>query len=48
VRDLPYYDASISRDFIAGMNRFTRDIGIASGEAPYERIVATQFSGLWK
>lgn len=48
VRDLPYYDASISPDFVAGMNRFTRDIGIASGQAPYECVVATQFSALWK
>jgi len=48
VRDLPYYDASISSEFVAGMNRFTRDIGIASGQAPYERVVATQFSELWK
>lgn len=48
VRDLPYYDASISPEFVAGMNRFTRDIGIASGQAPYERVVAAQFSALWK
>jgi ABC-type nitrate/sulfonate/bicarbonate transport system substrate-binding protein len=48
VRDLPYYGASISPEFVAGMNRFTRDIGIASEQAPYEQVVATQFSALWK
>jgi NitT/TauT family transport system substrate-binding protein len=40
-RDLPYYDTTISRDFVAGMNRFARDVGIMSGDVPYERIVAT-------
>jgi NitT/TauT family transport system substrate-binding protein len=47
-RDLPYYDASISPDFVAGMNQFARDIGILKGEVPYERVVATQLSHLWK
>ena len=46
-RDLPYYDASISRDFVAGMNQFARDVGILEGSAPYESVVASQFSGLW-
>jgi ABC-type nitrate/sulfonate/bicarbonate transport system substrate-binding protein len=46
-RDLPYYQASISPEFVAGMNRFTRDLGIADGEAPYERVVATPFEALW-
>jgi ABC-type nitrate/sulfonate/bicarbonate transport system substrate-binding protein len=46
-RDLPYYDASISRDFVAGMNDFARDSGILTGQAPYESVVATQFSHLW-
>jgi ABC-type nitrate/sulfonate/bicarbonate transport system substrate-binding protein len=47
-RDLPYYDASISKDFVAGMNQFCRDVGILTGDIPYENIVATQFSHLWK
>jgi ABC-type nitrate/sulfonate/bicarbonate transport system substrate-binding protein len=47
-RDLPYYDASISPDFVAGMNKFSRDIGIMKGDVPYERVVATQFRDLWK
>jgi NitT/TauT family transport system substrate-binding protein len=47
-RDLPYYDASISRGFVAGMNQFSRDVGILKGDVPYERVVATQFSHLWK
>ena len=47
-RDLPYYDASISRGFVAGMNQFSRDVGILTGDVPYERVVATQFSHLWE
>src|SRR5262245_55612000 len=46
-RDLPYYEASISRDFVAGMNQFSRDVGILSGDVPYEGVVASQFSHLW-
>jgi NitT/TauT family transport system substrate-binding protein len=47
VRDLPYYDASIPPEFVAGMNRFAHDVGISDGKAPYEAVVATQFKGLW-
>jgi len=47
-RDLPYYDASISPQFVAGMNQFARDIGILKGDVPYEGVVATQFTHLWK
>ena len=46
-RDLPYYDATISPEFVAGMNQFSRDIGILKGDAPYEKVVATQFRDLW-
>src|SRR6202162_2979228 len=34
-RDLPYYDASISQSFVAGMNTFARDLGILNGQVPY-------------
>ena len=47
-RDLPYYDATISKSFVAGMNQFSRDVGILIGDVPYESIVATQLSQLWK
>ena len=46
-RDLPYYDAAISPEFVAGMNQFARDVGILNGEIPYERVVATRFAPLW-
>jgi NitT/TauT family transport system substrate-binding protein len=47
-RDLPYYDATISREFVAGMNQFARDVGILKGDVAYEDVVATQFAGLRK
>jgi ABC-type nitrate/sulfonate/bicarbonate transport system substrate-binding protein len=47
-RDLPYYDASISEEFVAGMTQFQRDIGILKGRVPYEKVVATQLRDLWK
>ena len=39
-RDLPYYDTTISRNFVAGMNQFARDLGILKADVPYEQIVA--------
>src|SRR5580693_3704841 len=47
-RDLPYYDATISRDFVEGMNAFARDVGILSGHPAYTDVVAEQFTELWK
>ncbi|HEX3484785.1 MAG TPA: ABC transporter substrate-binding protein [Micropepsaceae bacterium] len=46
-RDVPYYDASISPDFVSGMNQFARDVGILKGNPRYEDVVATQFRDLW-
>jgi NitT/TauT family transport system substrate-binding protein len=45
-RDLPYYDARITKEFVAGMNAFARDLGLLEGDVPYERVVATQFADL--
>ena len=47
-RDLPFYDASISRDFVSSTNRFARELGILKGEIPYDAVVATRFAGLWR
>src|SRR3984957_10104874 len=46
-RDLPYYDAAISPEFVAGMSQFARDLGILHGEVPYGRVVTTRFAPLW-
>jgi len=47
-RDLPYYDARITPEFVAGMNRFARTIRILKADVPYEDVVATQFAPLWR
>jgi ABC-type nitrate/sulfonate/bicarbonate transport system substrate-binding protein len=47
-RDLPYYEAGISRTAVLGMNRFARDLGILDTDVEYDQVVATQFSGLWQ
>jgi NitT/TauT family transport system substrate-binding protein len=41
-RDLPYFETGISREFVAGMNQFARDVGILSGDVPYEKIVVAE------
>ena len=46
-RDLPYYDASISPEFVKGMNQFCREVGILEGEPAYEDVVATSVSKYW-
>ena len=46
-RDLPYYDASISPEFVSGMNAFARAQGMLKADAPYDKVVATQFKDLW-
>jgi len=47
-RDLPFYDATLPRDFIAGMTAFARSQGVLDREVAYEQVVATQFAPLWK
>jgi ABC-type nitrate/sulfonate/bicarbonate transport system substrate-binding protein len=47
-RDLPYYDATLSADFIAGMTNFSRKQGILDCNVAYEEVVAAQFAPLWR
>jgi ABC-type nitrate/sulfonate/bicarbonate transport system substrate-binding protein len=46
-RDAPFYDASISPEAVAGVNRFAQKIGLLSKPLPYDQVVATQFQPLW-
>jgi NitT/TauT family transport system substrate-binding protein len=46
-RDLPYYDAMLSRHSIAAVNQFARDVGLLDGDVPYQDVVASQFEPLW-
>ena len=47
-RDLPYYDATLSREFIAGVTAFLRSQGTLDSDVRYEDIVATQYAPLRK
>jgi len=29
------------------MNQFVRDVGILTGDIPYDKVVATRFADLW-
>ena len=46
-RDLPYYNPVISREFVQGMNQFSRDVGILKTDVAYEDVVATGSSQFW-
>lgn len=46
-RDLPFYDAALSRHAITALNRFARNVGLLDCDAAYETVVATQFQPLW-
>jgi NitT/TauT family transport system substrate-binding protein len=47
-RDLPYYDPAITEEKVASMNRFATDIGLLSAPVTYDKVVAIEFSHLWK
>src|ERR1700687_2116581 len=47
-RDLPYYDAALSPDFVTGMTEFARRQGLLAGQVSDADVVATQFAPLWK
>jgi len=47
-RDLPYYDAAISRAAIDRMIRFSNAAGVLKRQPAYEEIVATRFEPLWR
>ena len=48
-RDAEFYDATISPEAVDGVNAFAHDCGLlAQRTYPYDQVVATQFSHLWK
>jgi NitT/TauT family transport system substrate-binding protein len=46
-RDTPYYQAEITREAVAGLNKFALAVGLISEPVAYEALVATQFHDLW-
>jgi NitT/TauT family transport system substrate-binding protein len=47
-RDAPFYDAEITHDAVDGLINFAKGYGLIKDAVPYEDLVATQFSHLWK
>jgi len=47
-RDLPYYDAALTPEFVAGMTEFARGQGLLARQVAYADVVATQFAPLWR
>jgi ABC-type nitrate/sulfonate/bicarbonate transport system substrate-binding protein len=46
-RDAPFYDATITPEAVAGLNKFARANGLIAAPIPYDRLVAAQFRQLW-
>jgi NitT/TauT family transport system substrate-binding protein len=46
-RDAPFYDATISPEAVAGLNKFATANGLIAEPIPYDRLVASQFRHLW-
>jgi ABC-type nitrate/sulfonate/bicarbonate transport system substrate-binding protein len=46
-RDLPFYNAAITSDFVTGMSNFSQAMGLIDAPVSFEEAVATQFSELW-
>jgi ABC-type nitrate/sulfonate/bicarbonate transport system substrate-binding protein len=46
-RDLPFYNAAITPNFVAGMSKFSQAMGLIDAPVTFEDAVATQFSELW-
>ena len=47
-RDLPYYEATVSPEFVAGMTEFQRNVGLIKGHPKYEDVVAADVVKYWK
>jgi NitT/TauT family transport system substrate-binding protein len=46
-RDLPFYDASLSKHTIASLNEFARNVGLLDCNPCYQDVVAVEFQALW-
>ena len=46
--DSRYYKPQITREMMRGATLFARELGLLSGDVPYEEIVALQFADLWR
>jgi ABC-type nitrate/sulfonate/bicarbonate transport system substrate-binding protein len=47
-RDAPFYDAEITRDAVDGLMKFAKAARLIAEAVPFDDLVATRFSHLWK
>lgn len=47
-RDLPFYDAAISRKSVAGLSSFARNCRLIDTDLAYEDVVATDLKDMWR
>lgn len=47
-RDAPFYEPQITQDAVDGLMGFAKGFGLVKEPVPYDKLVATQFSHLWK
>lgn len=47
-RDAPFYDAVITPEAVDGLMKFAKGFGLIKDVVPYDALVATEFSPLWK
>ena len=47
-RDREFYEAGITAESVRGVDAFAKAGGLSSGSTPYDSVVATQFTALWK
>ncbi|MBV8824091.1 MAG: hypothetical protein JO220_03845 [Hyphomicrobiales bacterium] len=45
--DAPFYDANISAEAVAGLNKFALANGLTAEPIAYDRLVASQLRDLW-
>ena len=46
-RDLPFYTAAISPEFVQGMSEFSKAMGLIENDLTYDQVVDSQFTDIW-
>jgi ABC-type nitrate/sulfonate/bicarbonate transport system substrate-binding protein len=47
-RDAPFYEPQITREAVDGLMGFAKGFGLVKEAVPYEQLIATEHSHLWK
>ncbi|MGI9378649.1 MAG: ABC transporter substrate-binding protein [Methyloligellaceae bacterium] len=46
-RDLPFYTAAISPEFVQGMSAFSKAMGLIENDLSYDQVVDSRFTDIW-